>query len=229
MEKREESAKEIVERICEMLEAETAKVRALIAKNEQTFRIPEITPSDWPSPEQLGRNVLRCLKEQAKKPSELMAALECSEESMAAFFAGKRKMTADELIDIADFMGMDTFEMVYIHIEEPDPSDSTSVYERATYRIARNILNVMIRQDMSISELAGKLNVSERIVCKVISGQKAFRADEVKLFAVALSMPVIDILYNQCSIDPDTFERYVAQYSKDTQDFLRFRYITQNK
>jgi len=229
MDQREESASEIVERICKMLETETAWAQALIARNEQAFRIPEITPSDWPSPEQLGRNVLRCLNEQGKKPSELMTALECSEESMAAFFAGKRKTTADELIDMADFLGMETFDMVYIHIEEPDPSDSTSVYERATYRIARNILQSMIRQNMSISELAGKLNVSESVIRKTVFGQKAFRADELKLLAAALHTPVIDILYGQGSIDTDTFERYVVQYSKDTQDFLRFRYITHRK
>jgi len=91
--------------------------------------------------------------------------------------------------------------------------------------IGRNILDVLQDREMSQTELADKMDVSKQVVSKIINGQKAINALEMKKIAGILGID-IDKLMESRSQDVSIDESLVMLMGKienpEAKDTMRF-------
>lgn len=88
--------------------------------------------------------------------------------------------------------------------------------------VGNNILEVLIEKNISQTELAEKIGVSKQVMGKIVKGQKAINALEIKKISEALSIPMERLLEEKHELVEEPVLMFMGKVKQKNKEDLNF-------
>ena len=89
-------------------------------------------------------------------------------------------------------------------------------------QIGNNILQILKEKNINQTELAEKIGVSKQVLGKIVKGQKAINAFELRNIAEALNITVDDLLAEKKEVDEKPLLMFMGEIKKNTKKDMEF-------